>query len=267
MMIRGCDTGPFGRKRVINVSRAEEVKLGADAYHEVLSKETVLRSSQPIVETVREVGRRLAKAAEDPELQKLMRIKPMDFQWEFNVVQSKQINAFCLPGGKVVVYTGIIPVCATEAGLATVMGHEIGHALARHGAERISRQQMIAVGQTAVATSLGNMDPNQRAQLIGLLSAGAQVGSLSYDRDQESEADRIGLYLMSRAGYDPAEAPKFWERMIKATGASRSPEFLSTHPDPQRRIKQLLGWQEEIERVYQSSNKQRSRTLPDVSGR
>jgi predicted Zn-dependent protease len=265
MMWRGCEEGPFGRKRVINLSPDEEVRLGAQAFHEVLSKEHVLPEG-PLVAAVRHVGRQLADASEDSELRQAMGLKPMKFDWEFRVVESKQVNAFCLPGGKVVVYTGIIPVCATDAGLATVMGHEIGHALARHGAERISQERIIQVGQTAVAFSLGDMDSRKRAQVIALLGAATSVGlKLPFSRSHESEADHIGLLLMARAGYDPAEAPEFWQRMQRATaGGGRPPEFLSTHPNPETRIADLRRWQPQAEMFYRTSVKQRSRPLPGV---
>jgi predicted Zn-dependent protease len=188
----------------------------------------------------------------------------MKFEWEFRVVQSKQINAFCLPGGKVVVYTGILPVCANEAGLATVMGHEIGHALARHGAERMAQQQLVAIGQQAVAYSFGNLRPDQQRQLLAVLGVGTQVGVLlPFSRKHESEADHIGILLMAKAGYDPAEAPAFWERMKQATsGSGRTPEFLSTHPDPAHRIADLRGWMPEAEKFYERSDKHKNRPLP-----
>jgi metalloendopeptidase OMA1, mitochondrial len=268
MMIKGCEEGPFGRQRVVGLTPQEEVRLGAQAFREVLAKERPLPADSPIVETVRRIGLQLAKASEDPELQKAVQLKKMNFEWEFRVVQSKQINAFCLPGGKVVVYTGILPVCATDAGLATVMGHEIAHALGRHGAERIAQQQMVAVGQTALAVSMNDMDPRQRMTLMALMGVGSQVGILlPFSRSHESEADHLGLLLMAEAGYDPAEAPEFWQRMDRATSrGGRQPEFLSTHPNPTTRVADLRRWQKEAEVFYRKSNRQPSRALPGVSG-
>jgi predicted Zn-dependent protease len=192
---------------------------------------------------VRQVGERLSRAADDPEIRKMLGIRPdLKLEWEFTVVHSKQVNAFCLPGGKVVVYTGILPVCRTYAGLAVVMGHEIGHALARHGAERMAQQEMVTVGEIAVASSLGNMDFRKRAMVLGALGAGASVGVLlPFSRHQESEADHIGIILMAAAGYDPSEASRFWVRMSEKTGSGGT-AFLSTHPSHETRSRDLQKW-------------------------
>ncbi len=267
MMTRGCEEGPFGRKRSITMSVQDEKKLGAQAYQQVLSQERshVVRSGA-VVDEVRHVGRLLARASEDPELRKAADLKPMTFEWEFNVVESKQVNAFCLPGGKVVVYTGILPVCQTDAGLATVMGHEIGHALARHGAERMTQQQIVAVAQQSVAFSLGDMEPEKRAAVLAAMGVGTQVGVLlPFSRSHESEADHIGLLLMARAGFDPSEAPEFWQRMERAASGRRQPEFLSTHPNPATRIADLRKWLPGAEKLYEAvprSERQKVRRLP-----
>src|SRR5262249_7308555 len=157
--------------------------------------------------------------AEDPAIRKTLGIHDdLKLEWEFTVIRSRQVNAFCLPGGKVAVYTGILPVCRTDAGLAVVLGHEIGHALARHGAERMAQQELVQVGQVAVASSLGSLDPQKQQLILGVLGAGAQVGVLlPFSREHESEADHIGIILMAAAGYDPDEAPRFWVRMTEAS--------------------------------------------------
>src|SRR5262249_50331136 len=143
-------------------------------------------------------------ASVDPEVLKALKLKPQKFNWDYRVVRSKQVNAFCLPGGKVMVYTGIVPVAVDENGLATVMGHEIGHALAHHGAERVAQQQLVTIGQQAVGASLSDLDPQQQMQIMALLGAGSQYGILlPYSRKHESEADHIGILLMAAAGYDP----------------------------------------------------------------
>lgn len=267
MMVRGCDQGPFNRSRVVGLKPEEEVKLGADAFRDVLSKErgNVLPASAPIVGVVRRIGRDLALASEKPDVRKAIGLKPMEFEWQYEVVDSQQVNAFCLPGGKVVVYTGILPVCQTEAGLATVMGHEIGHALARHGAERIAQTKMVQVGQVALAASVSRMDPKQRAGLMAAMGVGSQVGILlPFSRAHESEADHIGLILMARAGYDPSVAPEFWQRMDQVGKGKRQAEFLSTHPDPATRIADLRKWQPEAQKFYQESTKQRDVPLPGI---
>src|SRR5262249_16589289 len=194
---------------------------------------------------------RLAKASNSPEFLRATGIKPQNFTWEYRLVRSRQVNAFCLPGGKVVVYTGILPVCETEAGLATVMGHEIGHALAHHGAERMAQERLVAIGTTAVAGSLDNVSPQQRQMIYGVLGAGSKFGILlPFSRKHESEADHIGLLLMAAAGYNPEEASVFWGRMQKAAGGGKPPEFMSTHPSDQHRAAALRGWLNQAMPLY-----------------
>lgn len=264
---KGCREGPFGRSQIVTISPEQELSLGRQAYTQVLTKErgNVIQKG-PIVDEVREVGNRLRRASEDPAIRELLKIsKDLRLDWEFNIIQSKQINAFCLPGGKVAIYTGILPVCQTDTGLAVVMGHEIGHALARHGAERMAQQQMVAIGQLAVASSIGNLDYRKQQMVLGMLGVGAQVGVLlPFSRNHESEADHIGIVLMAAAGYDPAEAPIFWERMGKA-GGGRGPEFLSTHPNPETRVADLRKWMSEAMAIYDRSPHVKSRPLPAIT--
>jgi metalloendopeptidase OMA1, mitochondrial len=268
-MARGCKEGPFGRKQLVTVAVDQENQLGLDAYRQILNKSEIIGGG-PIVDAIRLIGRKLAVAADDPELRKTFRVdQGRRFNWEFNVIRDNQVNAFCLPGGKVAVYTGIIPVSVTDAGLAVVMGHEIGHALARHGAERMSQSQLVQMGQTAVAFSLGGSDPSTQRTVMGLLGAGAQFGVLlPFSRSHESEADHIGAILMARAGYDPREAPKFWERMAKATGGSQKvSEFSSTHPSHETRIRDLTNWvDQEAIPLWKRSNQMPTQPLPGVAG-
>jgi len=254
---KGCQTGPFGRTQLVKLNGEQELALGAQAFSEVLSKSQEVRD-RAIAKVVTGIGRRLAKAAETPELRKEFGIRAdQRFEWEFKVIEDEQVNAFCLPGGKVVVYTGIVPVCETEAGLAVVMGHEIGHALARHGSERMAQQELAQVGQMAVASSLGGMDANSARMVMGALSAGTQLGLLKYSRKHESEADHIGIILMAQAGYDPGEASRFWMRMAKATGGGKGgSDFMSTHPSHETRIADLANW-------YQTEAKARFDRVPD----
>jgi predicted Zn-dependent protease len=238
------DAGPGHRSQTLALTPQQELSLGKQAYQEVLSKSHVVRGGSE-VERVRHVGRRIEDAVAIEPLQREinLRLRGYTFDWEFNVLQSNQINAFCLPGGKVAVFTGLLPVAQNDDQLAVVMGHEIAHALAHHASERIARQRMMQHAAEIAAGGMAGSDPQRRKELIGLLAAGAQVGSLAYDRKQESEADHIGLFLMTFAGYDPRQAVDFWERMQQASaGRGRPPEILSDHPSDAKRIAQLRMW-------------------------
>lgn len=237
----GCgpanNQGPGGRAQSLALTPEQESQLGKQAFREVLSKEQQVRSG-PEVEQVRRVGERIAQAAAIEPLQREIGLheKGYSFEWEFVVLRNPQVNAFCLPGGKVAVYEGLFHVAKTEADLATVMGHEIAHALAHHASERIARQHKTEQALGALGHVIGDQ------HLIGLLGAGASAYSLKYDRQQESEADHIGLFLMAFAGYDPAAAVSFWERMSAASRGGKPPEILSDHPSDAHRIAQIRGW-------------------------
>ena len=241
--IRGCQPGPFGRRQIVTLSPRQEIALGAQAYGEVLGKARVI-STGPVVRDVETVTSRLIQATRNPEFLRMTRLTQRPYEWEVKVVRSREANAFCLPGGKMVVYTAILPICETDAGLATVMGHEISHALARHGAERMAQQQMAQLGIGAAGATLGNMDPQQRQSVMMVLNAGAQFGILRYSRKHESEADHIGLIYMARAGYPPEAAVEFWQRFgeFNKQQGGDTPWFLRTHPLDETRAKQLQGW-------------------------
>lgn len=216
-----------GERHRVALSSDEEAALGMAVYREVLSSAQV-RTSGPEVDLVQRVASRLAGATGELHA---------DFEWRVSLVDSPEANAFCLPGGKIVVYSGILPVTRTEAGLAAVMGHEMAHATARHGAQRMLHEQLAQVALLGAQGSLGEMDPAARQQVIALLGAGTRVGVLlPFSRDHESEADEIGLLYMARAGYDPREAVGFWERMAAQSEGGAPPEFLSTHPAHSSRI-------------------------------
>lgn len=264
-MVRGCQQGPFGRVQVVAIDPEQESQLGLQAFKETLSHAHVIRQGA-VVEAVREVAKRLIRATENPEFQKMIGTPIPKFTWELEVVDDKQVNAFCLPGGKIVVYTAILPVAETDAGLATVIGHEISHALAHHGAERMAQQQMVQIGLTSAGASMGDMDPHKRQQLLSVLNAGAKYGILSYSRKHESEADHMGLLLMAAAGYDPKETIRFWKRMNEATSNSQSPpEFMSTHPNHQTRIADLTHWIPDAMPLYEASKTRlETRMLPGL---
>ncbi len=231
-----CETVPItGRSQINIISEPDEVKMGAQAYQEVTGKAKV--SGEPVANAqVKRVAQRIIAVSDKPDL-----------PWEVKVIEEQQANAFALPGGKIAVYTGILPITKDDAGLAAVIGHEVGHVLAHHSAERVS-QQMIAQGLGgALAQGLG-ANPQLGQQVVGLAVQGLQ---LPWGRQQESEADHIGLILMAKAGYDPHAARDLWTRMAAAAqGASRPPEFLSTHPSEETRIKQIEGWMPEAMKYY-----------------
>ena len=218
-----------GRPARVAMSSEQEAALGLQSYHEILSQsETV--DSGPEFEMVRRVAQRLAAATGESS---------GDFEWQVSVIRSPQVNAFCLPGGKIAVYTGILPYAQTDAGLAAVMGHEMAHAIARHGSQRLLRSSLAQTFMMGASFSVGDLDPQQRQTVLAALGAGAQYGIiLPFSREHESEADEMGLIYMARAGYDPRESVAFWERMSEA-GGNQPPEFMSTHPSHGTRIEQL----------------------------
>lgn len=232
---------PFtGRKQLRTMEPAQEMQLGLQSYQQILSDSVVLRD-EPVVGVVREVGARIARAAapEDP-----------GFEWAFNVIDSDQVNAFALPGGYTAVYTGLIPVAQNEDGLAVIMGHEVGHALAHHGAERMAQQNIQRIVGAGVAMGAGGMDRTAQQAVMGVFGGISQYGyALPFSRAHESEADYIGLILMARACFDPREAPRLWARMGAAGGAT-PPEFQSTHPSPETRINDFQRWMPEAINVY-----------------
>ena len=225
----GCKTAPLtGRRQMMFYPEGTEVSMGQQSFADVVSKETPSTNSryQQIVERV---GLRIAAVCERH-----------DYQWETRVMASEDQNAFCLPGGKIVVYEGILPVCQNEAGLAVVMSHEVAHVLARHGGERMSQTAAVNVVQTGVGYALRNKEQVAKDLWMRAYGAGTNYGFLlPYSRKHESEADHIGVMLMAKAGYDPAEAPRFWTRFASAGKSSKPPEFLSTHPADARRASDL----------------------------
>ncbi len=222
-----CATVPVtGRRQISLVPESQELALGSEAYQEILSEEKVTTNARA-TEIVRRVANRITPHTHKPDL-----------PWEVNVIESKEMNAFCLPGGKIAFYTGILPVCQNEAGVAVVMGHEIAHAIARHGVERMSQGVIAQIG--AAAVGIATKESPYQKEILAAYGVGANVGvMLPFSRTHESEADHIGIVYMAKAGYDPAEAVRFWQRFAEMKGGSAPPEWLSTHPSDETRVRNL----------------------------
>ena len=230
-----------GRKSHVGMSVEQEAALGFQSYRQILSQARSIDSG-PEFQMAKTVASRLASATG---------AAGQGMQWQVSVIQDPQVNAFCLPGGKIVVYTGILPVARNEASLATVLGHEMAHATSRHGAQRVFQQNLTQTAMTGVAASLGNMDYDQQRAIMGALGAGARFGVLMpFGRKDESEADEIGLHYMARAGYDPQEAIRFWQRM-EQSNSNNPPEFLSTHPSHENRVAHLQALMPKALEEYQ----------------
>ena len=239
--VTACETVPVtGRSQLMLLPEGAEVEMGLTAYREVLSKGKISGDSTLNAQVTR-VGRRIAEAT------------GKNYQWEFRVLEDKQVNAFCLPGGKVAVYTGLLPLAQDDAGLAAVLGHEVSHAIARHGGERVSQGLLVQTGLAATQVALSRNDPRMVQSVTSLLGAGAAVGLLlPWSRAQESEADHLGLVYMAKAGYHPSAARDLWVRMAQAErGQGRPLEFLSTHPASETRIRQIEAWIPEALQYYQ----------------
>ena len=240
-----------------SISPEDEKAMGLQAFEEILQQEQPVDPNSQIAQQIRGIAQRLitkvpqvtdAVAAENG-----MQATHIErsFDWDVAVLNSQQANAFCLPGGKMAVYTGLLPVVENENGMAVVMGHEIAHALLRHGSQRMAQQKLVQMGQMAAGMAMGGMDPQQQQAIMAALGAGAQYGFvLPYGRNHETQADKVGLMLAAAACYNPHEAIPLWQRMSELGGGERPPEFASTHPDPANRIQVLQSLMPQAEQVY-----------------
>ena len=256
-VVEGCKTNPrTGRGQMLIYSSDQMNKLGAQAYLEMTGpgSKVKIETDTRLTAPLRRVGAAVSAAANVPE---------WDGQWEYKLIRAKSINAWALPGGKIAFYTGIYPILKDEAGMAIVMGHEVMHAILEHGNERMSQAALTTAA--VAAASIGFHDSEYRNEIVGALGAGAAYGViLPFSRKHESEADEFGLYLAARAGYDPEAAIGVWERMAKLSEGKRTPELLSTHPDPLHRIENMKRWMPKARELYNKSNKQPNRPLPPV---
>jgi predicted Zn-dependent protease len=243
LLLAGCSTVPYTNRHQFNIiSASEEDKMGLQAWQETLSK-AKFSPDTAAAAMVERIGRRIAAAADQP-----------GYDWQFKLIdEPKTVNAFCLPGGRVAVYTGILPLTENEAGLAVVMSHEVAHALAHHGAERMSQGELVNIGGAALQVGMAKKDPAVQKQVMNAFGMGANVGVLlPFSRSHEAEADHIGLILMAKAGYDPRAAVPFWQRM-EAAGGKKPPELLSTHPSDAARIKRIEAELPEALKYYKGN--------------
>lgn len=241
-----CSTVPLTGRRQFNVANSAAIQQESDqAYRQFLKDpSTKVVTGTADAQRVRTVGSRIASAVER-YLRQNGYADQYNFEWEFNTIQSKDINAWCMPGGKVAVYTGIMPVAQTDAGLATVMGHEIAHAIARHSEERYSQM----AGAQLLGGVVGAASGSQT--MVDLYGLGGQLALLKYGRKQETEADRLGLIFMAMAGYNPEAAVSFWQRMAQAKqGSGAPPEWMSSHPSDERRIADIQKRLPEARQYY-----------------
>lgn len=234
-VVTACSTVPItGRQQLNLVSDAEVQSMSFTQYREVLAK-SKLSTDARATQMVKTVGQRVQKGVEQYMASQNLSQQLEGFQWEFNLIESKEVNAWCMPGGKVAVYSGILPLTQDENGLAVVLGHEIAHAIAKHGQERMS-QALVAQGLgSSLQAAMGQNPTATKSIFLTAFGVGSQLKMLQYGRRQESEADRLGLIFMALAGYDPRGATPFWERMA-AQSQGAPPEFLSSHPSDATRI-------------------------------
>ena len=249
-----CATVPIsGRKQVTIVPEFELMKMSLSQYKVFLSENPPMASQIEQTKQVKRVGNRIAHAVEKYLKQEGQSKRVKGYKWEFNLVNQNVVNAWAMPGGKVVVYKGLLPVAKTDDGLAVVMGHEIAHAIARHGNERMSQGILAAAGGIAIAVYMRDKPKETQALFLGAYGIGAGVGMLAFGRNQESEADKLGMVFMAMAGYQAEEAIPFWERM-KGAGGGSVPAFLSTHPSHDTRIKRIKDWLPTAESYYEKAN-------------
>lgn len=245
-----CSTVPVtGRRQLDVVPDSQMLSMSFTEYDNFL-KQNRLSNDAGSTAMVKRVGQRIQQAVQSYMAQNNLSDQISGFQWEFNLVEDNTPNAWCMPGGKVVVYSGILPLTQNETGLAVVMGHEIAHAIAKHGNERMSQGLVQQLGGVALDVALANKPEQTRSLFLTSYGVGSGLGLLKYGRTQESEADRLGLIFMAMAGYDPQQAIPFWERMAAKGGGQAPPEFLSTHPSDATRISDLRRLMPEAMKFY-----------------
>lgn len=253
-----AEPDPFtGEKAHYGASTEQEAQMGLEAFQQVLAQERPLPDSDPNSIAITGIAKRLVNVASRVEADLAAENNMASpklaetFDWSVAVLESPQANAFCLPGGKMAVYTGLIPVAQNNDAMAVVMGHEIAHALLRHGSQRMAQQKLVQMGQMAAGIAVGDMDPGQQQMVMSALGATTQYGAvLPFGRSHETQADEVGLMLAAAACFNPKEAIPLWERMSQLNNGQRPPEFASTHPDPANRIAHLQSLMPRAEKFY-----------------
>lgn len=250
LFVLACSTVPLtGRKQMNLLPESQLQQMSLAEYKSFLTESNVVNNTEQ-AKLVKKVGDRIAAGATEYLKKAGYGERVAGYHWEFNLVEDKLVNAWCMPGGKVVVYTGILPVTKTEAGLATVMSHEISHAIAQHGNERMSQQMLAQVGGVALDVALMNQPEQTRNLFLTAYSITSTVGLiLPFSRKHETEADKMGMAFMAMAGYDPHEAISFWQRMAQL-GGEKPPQFLSTHPSDETRVANLRKFLPEVMKLY-----------------
>ncbi len=248
-----CRTVPVSDRRQISfLPESMLVEMGHNNYNEFLENHK-LSTNQEQTAMIKNAGNRIATAVENYLREQGLESRIRDFDWEFNLIEEDVANAWAMPGGKIVFYSGILPITRNEEGVAVVMGHEIAHVVARHGNERMSQQLLVQTGGIALSVALQERPEQTRNIFLTAYGLGATVGViLPYSRAHEREADRLGLIFMAMAGYDPSEAVSFWERMEQMSGGSAPPEFLSTHPSSATRIREMKDFLPEAMKYYRT---------------
>ncbi len=251
MLVHSCATVPVtGRKQLDLVSSSEINTMSATQYQDVIKKGP-LSTNVEQTEMIKQVGKRIQSGVEQYMASKGWSDQLAGFNWEFNLIQDdKTVNAWCMPGGKVAFYTAILPICKDENGIAVVMGHEVAHAIANHGRERMSQGLIEQLGIGTLSAAMGQNPSGTQQVFMQAVGMGSNLGMLKFSRTHESEADHIGLIFMAMAGYDPNNAPIFWKRMVEMNTGQKPPEFMSTHPSDETRIKALEGWLPEAMTYY-----------------
>lgn len=251
LFITSCGTVPLtGRRQVAFVPEGMLVNMALTNYQEFKAQNPPLPASDQRVQAVRRVGNRISQAVNQYLIDNGEASRVQNFQWEFNVVQDESVNAWAMPGGKIMFYTGIFPVTQNDEGIAVVMAHEIAHAVARHGNERMSQQLLLTLGAVGLDVAMRDNPEATRNIFLMTYGVGGQLGTLAYSRRHEYEADQLGMIFMAMAGYNPAGTVTFWERMQAASGGQEPPQFLSTHPSSTSRIRAARDFVPEAMKFY-----------------